>query len=135
MQEGKSPLEEVFMEIYYYLLFISVAFFVLGFILGFLFFIQKHIEEKQGMVSNDTKTEIFKEYDNEKKEALEEALSQKEKNNSGSFKNRVVDMEAPWDENLGSKEDFLLENRGKQDDAYNYIVSAKESSVKEVAAQ
>lgn len=135
MQEGVSPLEEVFMEIFYYLLFISVAFFVLGFILGFLFLIQKYIEEKNEPIPKNPKIENSTECNEEKKEALEEALSKREKSNSCSFKNRVVDMEAPWDENLGPKEDFLLEHRSKQDDAYNYIASTKESKPKEMVAQ
>lgn len=110
------------MTVFYYLLFIAVLFFVVGFILGFLILIQTFVEEKKEFVQQRDAEQNKKE---EPKSDLteEKKVKKKEKKNGCDFKNRVVDMENSYTNSLEdvSKEEYILEHRSKQDDAYNYI--------------
>ena len=126
------------MTIYYYLLFISVLFFIIGFIIGFLLLIHKYVEEKEQFVqqkkpSISEENEIIE--DDNMIQEIEDALSDfnerdSEKSKQNGFKERIVDMGHSFTSTLDedTKKAYIEQNRSKQDSAYNYIEQASEKS-------
>lgn len=98
---------------YFVLMLVLILGFVLGFILGFLLLISQLKKDQKIRKPNDI--------DEEEKEDNEN--NQEKVNNS--FKERMLDMDDSWSDMNCSlddipKEEYIKENRGKQDKAYNY---------------
>ncbi len=102
------------MKLYFYLLFISVVFFIVGFISGFMVTIQSYFKN-----SHESKNRKSCHAD---KGCLEQPIN--DNNQQGNFQERMVDMEHSWSDSLENTQKFIRENLGKQDDAYNYIKNA-----------
>lgn len=118
------------MAIYYHLLFISVLFFIIGFISGFILLIRKFYMKNE-IQENIKRTEYVTEYTHEEDvsvQEIEKALSaRKDEGNfpdrQNMFRERIVNTKHSFTDTLDedTKKAYIEQNRGKQDSAYNYI--------------
>lgn len=112
------------MTVYYFYLLTLILGFVIGFIGGFLFLINNKPDKKP------VETSSCRQEDEDLQQNYAEVDFQYEENEEleekNHFQKRMVDMENSWTDmncNLDnvSQESYIAENKGKQDDAYNYI--------------